>query len=86
MCQSLLSSNNCSVKNFVFSLSFRLNRFFTRESFHLDGFVVSDCGAVEEIMTTQNYTSTVQNTVAVALYAGTDLECAPFIYNILKKR
>jgi beta-glucosidase-like glycosyl hydrolase len=29
-------------------------------------------------MTTQNYTSTVQDTVAVALHAGTDLECGQF--------
>jgi beta-glucosidase-like glycosyl hydrolase len=49
-----------------------------RDSYHLDGFVVSDCGAIETIMTTQNYTSTVQDTVAVALHAGTDLECGQF--------
>lgn len=29
-------------------------------------------------MTTQNYTSTVQDTVAVALHAGTDLECGQY--------
>ena len=29
-------------------------------------------------MMAQNYTSTVQDTVAVALYAGTDLECGTF--------
>jgi beta-D-xylosidase 4 len=44
----------------------------------LDGFVVSDCGAIDTIMTPQNYTSTVQDTVAVALHAGTDLECGLF--------
>ncbi|CAF2552210.1 unnamed protein product [Rotaria sp. Silwood2] len=49
-----------------------------RESFHLDGFVVSDCGAIATIMDTHHYTSTVQDTVAVALYAGTDLNCGDF--------
>lgn len=49
-----------------------------RDSYHLDGFVVSDCDAIEDIMLTQNYTSTVQDTVAVALLSGTDLECGQF--------
>ncbi len=48
------------------------------ESYHLDGFVVSDCDAVSHIMTTHNYTSTVEDTVAVALHAGTDLDCGGF--------
>ncbi|CAF0962663.1 unnamed protein product [Didymodactylos carnosus] len=49
-----------------------------RESYHLDGFVVSDCGAVGTIMDTHHYTKTVQDTVAVALHAGTDLNCGDF--------
>ncbi len=49
-----------------------------RESFHLDGFVVGDCEAVAKIMTTHHYTSTVQDTVAAALHAGTDLDCGHF--------
>lgn len=49
-----------------------------RQSYHLDGFVVSDCGAIEGIMKTHHYTSTVQDTVAVALHAGTDLNCGQF--------
>jgi beta-glucosidase-like glycosyl hydrolase len=44
----------------------------------LDGFVVSDCDTVRTIMTGHNYTSTVQDTVAVALHAGTDLDCGGF--------
>ena len=44
----------------------------------MDGFVVSDCDAIEDIMVTQNYTSTVQDTVAAALLSGTDLECGQF--------
>jgi beta-D-xylosidase 4 len=49
-----------------------------RESYHLDGFVVSDCDAVNTIMGGHHYTSTVEDTVAVALHAGTDLDCGSF--------
>jgi beta-D-xylosidase 4 len=49
-----------------------------RESFHLDGFVVADCEAVAQIMTQHHYTSTVQDTIAAALHAGTDIECGNF--------
>jgi beta-D-xylosidase 4 len=51
---------------------------FFRESYHLNGFVVSDCGAISNILFTHHYTSTVEETVAVALHAGTDLECGLF--------
>lgn len=51
---------------------------FVRETYHLDGFVVSDCSAVQTIMTGHNYTHTVQDTVAVALHAGTDINCGSF--------
>ena len=49
-----------------------------REAYHLDGFVVSDCDAVGTIMGGHHYTTTVQDTVAVALHAGTDLDCGGF--------
>jgi beta-glucosidase-like glycosyl hydrolase len=55
--------------------------FAKRESFHLDGFVVGDCGAVSTIMNAQNYTSTIPDTVAAALHAGTDLDCGHFYLN-----
>ncbi len=48
------------------------------EYYYLDGFVVSDCGAVSTIMDTHHYTSTVEDTIAVALHAGTDLNCGSF--------
>jgi beta-glucosidase-like glycosyl hydrolase len=61
---------------------FFLNNFFfflySRESYYLDGFVVSDCGAIATIMEAHHYTSTVEDTVAVALHAGTDLNCGDF--------
>jgi beta-glucosidase-like glycosyl hydrolase len=40
--------------------------------------VVSDCDAVDTIISGHHYTSTVEDTVAVALHAGTDLDCGGF--------
>jgi beta-glucosidase-like glycosyl hydrolase len=64
-------------KNFVFS-KFQVFYFHFSESYHLDGFVVSDCDAVATIMYTHHYKLTVESTVAVALHAGTDLDCGSF--------
>ncbi len=78
MCQSIYTSNHCSVKKEESVFRIFLIRFSCSESYHLDGFVVSDCGAVSTIMNTHHYTSTVEDTVAVALHAGTDLNCGDF--------
>lgn len=43
--------------------------------------MVSDCDAIRDIYLTHNYTSTVEDTVAVALHAGADLDCASFYGN-----
>ncbi|KAF9262901.1 beta-xylosidase [Marasmius fiardii PR-910] len=37
--------------------------------------ITSDCGAVEDIFDTHHFTSTIVNATAVALRAGTDIEC-----------
>ncbi len=52
--------------------------FFYSDTYHLDGFVVSDCDAINSIIHPHNYTATVEDTVAVALHAGTDLDCGHF--------
>ncbi len=52
--------------------------FIFSESYHFDGVVISDCDAVDTIMNGHHYTSTVQDTVAVALHAGTDIDCGSF--------
>jgi beta-glucosidase-like glycosyl hydrolase len=79
MCQSILSSKHRSVRNLLFFFLFlHLIRLSARDSYHLDGFVISDCGAVQCIMTLQNYTKTVEETVAVAMHAGVDLECGQY--------
>eukprot|EP01006_Ploeotia_vitrea_P038561 TRINITY_DN66249_c4_g11_i1.p1 TRINITY_DN66249_c4_g11~~TRINITY_DN66249_c4_g11_i1.p1 ORF type:complete len:828 (-),score=378.61 TRINITY_DN66249_c4_g11_i1:109-2592(-) len=40
-----------------------------------DGFVISDCGAVEFIATQHKYTKTVVEAAAVAMNAGVDMDC-----------
>ena len=52
--------------------------FIHRETFDFDGFIISDCGGVENIMTGHNYTSTSEDTVAAALHAGVDVDCGDF--------
>jgi beta-D-xylosidase 4 len=49
-----------------------------RDDWSLSGFVVSDCDAVEDIFDTHNYTKTAAEAVAVALNAGTDVDCGGF--------
>jgi beta-glucosidase-like glycosyl hydrolase len=51
------------------------------EEYEFDGFVVSDCGGVKTIESTHNYTHTPEDTVAIALHAGTDLDCGSFYFN-----
>lgn len=43
--------------------------------FSEDKWVTGDCGAVEDIFDQHNYTSPYSNAVAVALKAGTDVDC-----------
>ncbi len=49
-----------------------------RESYHFDGFVVGDCGAVANIFNNHNYTRTAEEAVGAALHAGTDLDCGVY--------
>ena len=55
--------------------------FYFSEAYHFDGFVVSDCDAVETIYTQHHYTNSIAETVALALHAGTDLDCGHFYTN-----
>jgi xylan 1,4-beta-xylosidase len=64
------------------------NRFYFfcfSEEYQFDGFVVSDCRGVESIFSAHHYTKTVEDTVAVALHAGTDLNCGSFYSNYSQK-
>jgi beta-D-xylosidase 4 len=55
-----------------------------RDSYHLDGFIVGDCGAIANIFNTHHYTSTSEEAVAAAFHAGTDLDCG--VYYLLHTR
>ena len=46
-----------------------------RDTYKLDGYVITDCGAVADIWMARNYTTTFVNASAVALNAGSDLCC-----------
>jgi beta-D-xylosidase 4 len=49
-----------------------------REEWGFDGYVVSDCGAIDCIQNTHHYTQNASQTIGVAIGAGTDLECGGF--------
>eukprot|EP01114_Cavostelium_apophysatum_P021552 TRINITY_DN755_c0_g1_i2.p1 TRINITY_DN755_c0_g1~~TRINITY_DN755_c0_g1_i2.p1 ORF type:complete len:740 (-),score=107.06 TRINITY_DN755_c0_g1_i2:56-2275(-) len=53
-----------------------------RDEWQFDGYVVSDCDAIDCIMNYHHYTSTPAETCAVAVKAGTDLNCGNFYSNI----
>jgi beta-glucosidase len=46
-----------------------------RDAWHFDGYVVSDCDAVDDIYTGHHYASSLADASAKAVKAGTDLDC-----------
>lgn len=50
-----------------------------REQWGFGGYVTGDCGAVENIATTHNYTSSPEDAVKVSLEAGLDLDCGVWL-------
>jgi len=46
-----------------------------RDQWNMKGFVVSDCDAVENIFSTHHYAASLEQAAAMALQAGTDLNC-----------
>jgi beta-glucosidase len=55
-----------------------------RKDWGFDGYVVSDCGAITDIYKTHNIVSTPQEAAALAVKAGTDLECATVYENLIQ--
>lgn len=49
-----------------------------REQWGFQGFIVSDCGAINDIVKTHHYTSSAAEAVMFALRGGTDLNCGGF--------
>lgn len=54
-----------------------------RHEWDFDGFVVSDCGAIEDIFAYHNIVPTPEEAAALAVKAGTDLNCGE-VYKYLK--
>ncbi len=46
-----------------------------RKEWGFEGFVVSDCGAISDIVHTHKYETDPEKAVALALKAGCDMEC-----------
>jgi beta-glucosidase-like glycosyl hydrolase len=49
-----------------------------RDEWGFDGYIVSDCGAISNIMNPHHYTNTSDQTVAAGLKGGCDLDCGSF--------
>ncbi|KAL6066428.1 Beta-xylosidase/alpha-L-arabinofuranosidase 2, variant 3 [Balamuthia mandrillaris] len=49
-----------------------------RQQWNFNGYVVSDCGAVQSILDAHHYTNNTIDTCGVAIKAGTDLDCGDF--------
>ncbi|XP_065828934.1 uncharacterized protein [Oscarella lobularis] len=49
-----------------------------RRQWGFEGYIVSDCGAISNIMSTHGYTKTPEDTVAAGLKGGCDLDCGSF--------
>lgn len=50
-----------------------------RAQWGLNGYIVSDCNAVEVLYNSQHYTATPEDAVAAALKAGLDLDCGSYL-------
>ncbi|MBK8778019.1 MAG: glycoside hydrolase family 3 C-terminal domain-containing protein [Saprospiraceae bacterium] len=53
-----------------------------RQDWDFKGYVVSDCDAIDDITLHHKFTSTPEEGVALAIKAGTDLECGRFFKNL----
>eukprot|EP00759_Apiculatamorpha_spiralis_P046662 PhF_6_TR42920/c0_g1_i5/m.65071 len=50
-----------------------------RQSWGFDGYITSDCGAVDWVQYAHHYTNTTDQTCSVTLKAGMDLDCGSFL-------
>lgn len=53
-----------------------------RGNWEFDGYVVSDCDAIDVMQNDHNYTKTPEETCGAAMAAGTDLNCGTFYNNL----
>src|SRR5689334_750136 len=50
-----------------------------RETFQFNGYITGDCGAVDQVQNGHHYTNNPDDTCAVVLNAGTDIDCGGFL-------
>ncbi|KAL3620914.1 Endo-1,4-beta-xylanase 2 [Castilleja foliolosa] len=50
-----------------------------RDKWKLNGYIVSDCDSLEVMFKSQHYTKTPEETAALAVNSGLDLDCGPFL-------
>ncbi|GFP98668.1 beta-xylosidase/alpha-l-arabinofuranosidase 2 [Phtheirospermum japonicum] len=50
-----------------------------RDKWKLNGYIVSDCDSLEVMFNSQHYTKTPEETAALAVNSGLDLDCGPFL-------
>ncbi|KAL2460459.1 Beta-D-xylosidase 4 [Abeliophyllum distichum] len=50
-----------------------------RGQWKLNGYIVSDCDSLKEMFSSQNYTKTPEETAALAIKSGLDLNCGSFL-------
>ncbi|XP_051132483.1 beta-xylosidase/alpha-L-arabinofuranosidase 2-like [Andrographis paniculata] len=55
-----------------------------RGQWNLNGYIVTDCDSLKEMFYSQNYTKTPEETVALTLNAGLDLNCGQFLQTFAK--
>lgn len=56
-----------------------------RKQWGFDGYIVSDCGAVADIIYNHHYTQTAEQTCASTMSAGMDINCGDFLSTHAKK-
>jgi beta-glucosidase len=80
---SIMSSYN-SVNGIPPTASKALLTDLLRNEWGFEGYVVSDCGAVSDVVWGHNYVSTTDEAVAASLKAGCDLECGTYYKSNLR--
>uniref|UniRef100_A0A1X7VNC0 Fibronectin type III-like domain-containing protein n=1 Tax=Amphimedon queenslandica TaxID=400682 RepID=A0A1X7VNC0_AMPQE len=56
----------------------QINNKLARDTWGFDGFIASDCGAIDDIQNKHHYTNNTDDTVAAALKGGCDLNCGSY--------
>ena len=56
-----------------------------RNKYNLNGYIVTDCGAIDDVLYTHKYTNNTDQTVQLTLQNGINIECGNFLQNHTKQ-